>query len=182
MPPLRQVELPQVDPQEQPEALEEESSDSSTGSAATTELFEDEGPDFEPGEQPDQERVAYTRRPGDEPELLAGDGWDPNVVASNLETIGLVIHTTAGVGESDWLFTQKELRTIAPPLARILNRYDATRLAAAAGDDLAVLAGLAAYTLRSVKERKEVLEGTTAEDLLAAHEVGIPNAPPAPEA
>lgn len=142
--------------EETPEVDEEESADSLTASSAATDFFEDPGPAFE-GEQPvDEDRAAFTIRPGQQ-ELL-DVAWDPNVVKSILEAVGQTTHTIAGKGDQDWIFIERELRAIAPPLARILSRYSATAAGAAAGDEIAVILGLSGYTMRSIKERKEAME------------------------
>jgi hypothetical protein len=67
------------------------------------------------------------------------------------------------MAEADSIYTRDELRAIAPPLTRILNRYDATRAAAATGDELALLIGLTGYVGRSIEERRRALRALAAE-------------------
>jgi hypothetical protein len=170
VPAPRRVQVPPAqDPEEQQTPPEEQegdaSADSSTGSSAATEFFEDTGPEFEGKGSPlDEDRAAFTIRPGEQ-ELLDIE-WDPNVVKSILEASGSVLHQAAGKGEQDWIFIERELRAIAPPLARILSRYPATAAAAAAGDEFAVIIGLSGYTIRSLKERKAALEAAAVEPAL----------------
>ena len=76
---------------------------------------------------------------------------------SILQTQGSILHQAAGAGGSDWLYTEAELGAIAPPLTRILNRYDATRAAAGTGDEIALVIGLSAYVGRSYQERRAAL-------------------------
>jgi len=125
--------------------------------AATSEFVSDAGPQFDPDAIDDAV---------DAPELAdgteaAGGGvpleWDPAIVRDALELQGSLLHQAAGRGERDWIYTAQELRAIAPPLTRILNRYDTTRAAAAQADELAVLFGLGGYTIRSINESRRAL-------------------------
>ena len=99
-----------------------------------------------------------------EPELEAAPPalipeWSADVVRGLLEAQGNLAHTLVAVDkESDeWLYTRADLAAIAPPLTRILNRYDATRAAAGAGDEAAVVLGLSGYVLRSYSTRRASL-------------------------
>lgn len=83
--------------------------------------------------------------------------WEEETVRSILNAQGGALHALAGVSEDDWVYTQTELAAIAPPLTRILNRYDATRAAAGTGDELALLIGMSGYVGRSIAERRRVL-------------------------
>lgn len=150
---------------------------SSTASSAGTEFFEPdgEGPEFEGAEPADQERAAFTVRPGEE-QILDVD-WDPKVVRSLLESTGQVLHTAAGKSQEDWVFTERELRAIAPPLARILSRYPVTAAASGIGDEFAVIIGFSGYTMRSLKERKAAIE---AQQARAAAAVAAPAPAPDP--
>ena len=74
-----------------------------------------------------------------------------------LETQGAALHAVAGKADEDWLYTKTELDAISKPLTRILNRYDATRVAAGTGDEIALLLGFTGHTLRSLQERKAAL-------------------------
>jgi hypothetical protein len=97
-------------------------------------------------------------------ELLDGLAWDSEVVRGLLTAQGQALHTFAGKGEDDWIYTRDELRAIAPPLTRILNRYDATRAAAGTGDELALLIGLTGYVGRSISVRRDVLRAQRADE------------------
>jgi hypothetical protein len=74
-----------------------------------------------------------------------------------LQAKGNALHALVGVGQQDWAYTDADLLAIAPPLTNILNRYPATRAAAAAGDELAVAVGFGGYVVRSWRERMAVL-------------------------
>lgn len=136
--------------------------DSSTGSsAATSDFIADPGPEFDPQQagqdanDRDADRVLSVA-PGGETGIEVE--WDPAVVKSMLQAQGAAVHAVAGKAEEDWVYTRQELSAIAPPLTRILNRYDATRVAAATGDELALLLGLTGHTMRSLQERKAALD------------------------
>lgn len=63
---------------------------------------------------------------------------------------GLVEWRAGLDGTELWLHTDQDLRAIAPPLTRILNRYDVTRAAAAAGDEALLAAAILRYGSRNV--------------------------------
>lgn len=83
--------------------------------------------------------------------------WEEDTVRGVLTAQGAAVHLAIGVGDEDWLYVKSELDTIAPPLTRILNTYDATRAAAAGGDAIAAAIGFGAYGMRSIMERRAVL-------------------------
>lgn len=85
-----------------------------------------------------------------------------------------MLHALAGKGDDDWLYTQAELRAIAPPLARILNRYPVTAAAAGSGDELAVLIGFGGYAMRSIQVRREAIAAERAEAGDVEPELGAP--------
>lgn len=127
--------------------------DSSAASSAE-EFLADPGPAFDPKQAPE----APALEPEDEP--LVAEGWQEETIRSLLVTQGNVTHMVFNAGPEDtdtWKHTQDDLRAIAPPLTRILNRYDASRAAAAAGDEIALIAGLAAYGGRNYTKRKRLL-------------------------
>jgi hypothetical protein len=62
-----------------------------------------------------------------------------------------------------WLHTQRDLRAIAPPLTRILNRYDVTRAAAAAGDEALLAAGLLRYGTGNVVKTRRAMAARRAQ-------------------
>ena len=97
-------------------------------------------------------------------------------VRTVLFNVGDGVHAIAGVGDYDWVMTQRDLDRIAPPLTRILNRYDAAKVAAGYSDELAVLIGAGLYGWRSMLERVAV---TRAEERNQASEG--PSRAPRPE-
>lgn len=90
---------------------------------------------------------------------------------------GDMLHAVVGVGELDWRATQADLDRIAPPATRILNRYDATRAAAAKSDELALIMGLGLYSWRSMLERRAIL---FAEQERTVEGTARPSSPPPP--
>jgi hypothetical protein len=121
---------------------------SSTASSNGSEFYADAGPQFDADAPPAPPVV-------DEPPIALA--WDVAVVEGCLTAQGQVLHTAIGKAETEWIYTRDELKAIAPPLTRILNRYDATRAAAGTGDEIALLLGLVGYTGRSIQERRAVL-------------------------
>jgi hypothetical protein len=142
--------VPPKSPPPDPPSPSEKSDDqvSSTGSSAGSEFFADAGPSFD-AEAPPAPPVV-----DEAPIALA---WDVEVVKGCLTAQGQVLHTVIAKADEEWLYTRDELHAIAPPLTRILNRYDATRAAAGTGDEIALLLGLTGYVGRSVKARRAVL-------------------------
>jgi hypothetical protein len=83
--------------------------------------------------------------------------WDEERVGFLVTAQGQATHAMIGVAETDWVWLDGELKAVVPPLTAILNRYDATRAAAAAGDELALAVGAFGYVLRSYTERRTEL-------------------------
>jgi hypothetical protein len=150
----------------------DEAVDSSEDSAASSTsnghgFIADPGPAHDPEAAPPPDEPA--------PELLDA-AWDPEVVKGLLTAQGQALHTFAGKGADDWVYTRDELRAIAPPLTRILNRYDATRMAAATGDEFALIIGLTGYVGRSITVRRDALrELRDDEEELEPIEVYVPS-------
>jgi hypothetical protein len=69
---------------------------------------------------------------------------------------GLLLHHLVAIEKesTEWVYTERDLAAIAPPLTAILNRYDVTRAGAAAGDELALAIGFLGYGSRSIRERR----------------------------
>jgi hypothetical protein len=163
------------------------SPDSSEGSSASEAGFEqllaEPGPEFdadqagEDASARDGDRL-LTAAPGGEAGIVIE--WDEQTIRSLLEAQGSAVHGLIGKAEEDWVYTRTELAAIAKPLTRILNRYDATRVAASTGDEIALILGLAGYTMRSVQERKAVLAAQKALEEQDQPAGGIP-VPPIPE-
>lgn len=126
------------------------SADSSTSNGSGSGFVTDPGPAHDADAAPPPQEAPAA-------DVLDGLAWDTDVVKGLLTAQGQALHTFAGRAESDWVYTRDELRAIAPPLTRILNRYDATRAAAATGDELALLLGLTGYVGRSIDERRKAL-------------------------
>lgn len=158
---MPQAKRPRAGSEEEPEtttaAASGEAAGSSTGSSAGSErvaangFFSDPGPGF------DEEAAARAPEPEPAPEVL-DLAWHEETVRGLLEAQGAALHAVAGKAETDWVYTRDELRAIAGPLTRILNRYPATQAAAGSGDELAVLIGVTGYTTRSIRERQAALK------------------------
>ena len=128
---------------------------SSTGSEP--DFIADPGPPFDLKHSPQ----APTLKP-DELAAQADERWQETTIKSLLTTQGNVAHHFLQATPEDhdtWKHTTDDLKAIAPPLTRILNRYDATRAAAAAGDEIALAAALAAYTGRNYTKRRRLIAG-----------------------
>lgn len=98
--------------------------------------------------------------PAPEPEAdVLEVGWEEERVRQLLRAQGVVLHAAVAVDKTseEWLYSDHELRAVAGPLTNILNRYDATRAAAAVGDELALIIGLTGYASRSYLERRRLL-------------------------
>jgi hypothetical protein len=170
-------ESPESPPEASPTDGEEPSGDSRRASAkgSSAEPFVGEpGPEFDAaaaaGEpEPSGELHAL---PEPEPE------WDEQVLGGLLRTQGQVLHYAVGVAERDWQYTEADLQSIAPPLARILNRYPTTRAVAGSADPLALAIAVGAYGLRSSKERAQALAELEAEEEEAEQPITGEPAPP----
>lgn len=138
---------------------------SSTASPAA-DLIGDAGPAFI---EPERDEL-----PGpDAAELAAAVGglsWSEPRVRAILQAKGQALHGLIAVdpASDEWVYTSGDLTAIAPPLTRILNRYPATRAAAASGDELALVIGFAGYGMRSWSQRRAALQ------LLAAYQAEQP--------
>lgn len=72
---------------------------------------------------------------------------------------GALVHALFAVdpASTEWVYVQAELDAIAPPLTRIVNRYQALAAIAKHGDVAGVGLGLFAYGKRSLGERVEAI-------------------------
>lgn len=73
---------------------------------------------------------------------------------------GSVMHAVLRVGPEDtetWKHTEEDLASIAPPMTRIFNRYNVTRAAAAAGDEILLGAAITRYAARNYTTRRRLL-------------------------
>jgi hypothetical protein len=176
-------ELPPEPPEQTDGQQPPESDEGSSRVSSASDFIADPGPEFDPGQaaqdtkERDDDRVLSVA-PGGETGIEVE--WDPAVVKSMLQAQGSAVHAVVGKADEDWLYTKDELAAIAPPLTRILNRYDATRVAAATGDELALILGLTGHTMRSLQERKAVLDAIKAAEEAAeqqAEKFGVPQPP-----
>lgn len=115
----------------------------------------DPGPAFDADGRPESPQPD----PTGEQLVEVPDLWDERRVAQLLQAKGLALHALVAVDKQsgEWVYTQNDLAAIAPPLTAILNRYEPTRAAAHAGDELALIVGLASYTGRSIMERRTAI-------------------------
>jgi hypothetical protein len=126
-------------------------------------LIGDAGPVFDPGAAPPP-------APELPAALAGGELWTVPRVKALMTAQGSLLHGAIAVDKqsSEWAYTEADLGAIAPALTRILNRYEPTRAAAAAGDELIVAVGFAGYAARSVSERRRALALARVDDDQAA--------------
>jgi hypothetical protein len=123
-------------------------------------------PHAEP-EQPDEQPVGILDPPPPPSELVAEAEslptplaqWEEAAIRGYLTMVGDGAHELyawrfrsahgAGEAEQAWRMTEVDLDRIAPPLTRILNRYDAIRRVAPASDPIAVAVGTGMWAWRS---------------------------------
>ncbi len=157
--PARRRERQRQSPNGSPPAPEQ-AAVSSTGSSDGSEFLSDPGPAFDPERSP-----AAPEPEPDEREL--DEGWDEARIREFLTLQGEITHAVLRVGKDDdetWIHTESDLKTIAPPLTRILNRYDVTRAAAAAGDEALLAAAVARYGTRNYTKRRRMLAELRAQE------------------
>jgi hypothetical protein len=131
---------------------------SPTGSSAGFDFVTDPGPAFDPEAGPAEPELETIDR-------LEDLGWEEATIREALSTQGELLHELARwrlaldeeEAEDVWMHTDRDLRAIAPPLTRILNRYDVTRAAAVAGDEALLAAGIARYGARNVIKTRRLL-------------------------
>lgn len=114
------------------------------------------GPGFDPKTPPDIAPPQHEEQRSGAP---AGAGaewteeWDEDKLRSWLTNVGDGLHEAFGIADRDLAMTQKDLERIAPPLSRVLNRYEPTRAAAQFSDPAAVALGFGMYGWRTTLER-----------------------------
>jgi hypothetical protein len=143
---------PNDEPTPSPDAAADSGADSSKADGAG--LLGDAGPDFQ------QAPPTPATPPIDAGAALAGgELWNVSRVKAILTAKGVLLHGALAVDKqsTEWVYTQADLQAIAPPLTRILNRYEPTRVAAGAGDEMALGIGLLGYAARSISERRRAL-------------------------
>jgi len=85
---------------------------------------------------------------------IAEEQWEEESVRQHLLMVGEGIHEVWGVAEKDWEMSSRDLNRIAPPLTRILNRYQPTRAVAEYSDPVLLGWGSFMYASRSVLQAK----------------------------
>jgi hypothetical protein len=130
-------------------------SPSSGAGSPDADFVADPGPAFDPKRAPAAPDVDALD------ENAAGEEqWDEERIREFLVLQGETTHWLLQVSDQDedtWLHTDRDLRAIAPPLTRILNRYDVTRAAAAAGDEILLVSAVSRYGLRNYSKRRRYL-------------------------
>jgi hypothetical protein len=111
---------------------------------------------WRPPEQPTPAQLD----PGDDfepppPEPLE---WSPERGGAIVRAGGFLLHTADGMarepgGDELWRATEADVDAIAPPLARILNRYEPARRLAGVSDETELAIGLMGYARRNLAER-----------------------------
>lgn len=124
------------------------------------EFVSDPGPEFDPKHAPDA--------PAPEQDLeQTFEEWTEEQIRGALTLQGNVTHALLKVSEEDtdtWKQTEDDLAAIAPPLTRILNRYDVTRAAAAAGDEILLGTALIGYGAKNYTRRRLLLARRNAQE------------------
>lgn len=147
------------------------SANSSTGSGkasqadAAAAFVSNPGPEFQPGDEPPPVAGAGDVEPPLQLLPSLEPEWEDEAVARLLVAKGELLHTFVGVADDDWRYTEADLRAIAPPLSRILNRYPATKAAAVGQDPLALAIATSAYAIRSAQERAAALKARAEEEV-----------------
>lgn len=136
------------------------------GSPPGNDLNADPGPAFAPGEStpPPASAAAldqdeYAPAP---PQLVE---WTPERAAGIVRGIGFLLHRADSLGSKPggddlWRATEQDAADAAPPLARILNRYEPARRLAGISDEAELGFVLAGYVKRNL-----ALRGRLAADL-----------------
>jgi hypothetical protein len=164
-----------------PAPAEGSSPGSSRGSAASGPFVADPGSAFDPKSAPAGPELPPSPA---EAEAIVAIEWEEEQVRRWLLLQGELGHTFAGVAENDWRYTEADLTSIAGPLSRILNRYDATRAAAAYSDPASVIFGFGMYTIRSAGERRKaiaVLKAAQEQEVPITGVAAPPGSGPPPE-
>lgn len=158
-------------------------SDASTGgSSATTSTSSDPNPlglerdrwtppqDGQPADL-DDGSLDYVPPP---PELLE---WTPERAGAIVRAGGFLLHTADPVAKDPiaaelevelWRATEDDVDAIAPPLARILNRYAPARRLAGVSDEMELAFGMIGYLRENLADRGRVLTARRRADEEAA--------------
>jgi hypothetical protein len=124
------------------------------GFSDADDFVDDAGPAFDPKLVPELELAGE-----EEPDELLELGWQEAQIKELLTTQGSATNYLLRITDDDetWKHTKEDLAAIAPPLTRILNRYDVTRAAAAAGDELALVVAVSNYGIRNYTQRSRLI-------------------------
>jgi len=157
------------------EPLEEEpaAAASSAASSTSSPFAGDRGPGFSPDAQPPH----VGEEPLTGPVLGVVEIVPEEKVRSILLNGGDLLHAGIGVGELDWVMTEKDQDRIAPPLTRIINKHEQLAAIAGRSDELAVAIGTGLYAWRSLLEREAILKAQRRAETTPEPE---PEPPPAP--
>jgi len=87
--------------------------------------------------------------------------WTPERAGAVVRAGGYLLHAADGLGQEPegtllWRATEEDIAAIGPPLARILNRYDAARRLAGHVDEGELGFAMAAYARRNLALRGRV--------------------------
>lgn len=141
-------------------------------------VLDDGGPTFDPEAAAGAPPVLHPD------EVLPPEAeWEIETIESLLTTKGRVLHALIGVAEEDWRYTELDLAAIAPPLRRILNRYEPTKALAAHADPIVLAVAFGGYAIRSAEERRAALrdlEPADVEEIAPLADQPINAPPPAP--
>lgn len=111
------------------------------------------------------------------PGVPAYPGWEEKTVEQFLMGFGAGTHMLIGVADHDWQMTEKDLERIAPPLTRILNRWEPAVRVSPYADPLLVAHGFGLYGWRSALERQRALRDAQAEQEIAEGTHGYETGP-----
>ncbi len=115
---------------------------------------------FEPGAEPHPPLDAdLDEFEAPEPEPIV---WSPERAGYILKGAGFLLHSADGAsrkegGDELWKMTESDLEAMGPPLANILNRYDAARRLAGLSDEGALAFGMLGYAKRNLATRGRIL-------------------------
>lgn len=135
-------------------------SSAASARGSRSEFVEDAGPEFDP------EAAAAEAPPPPDPEAPPAlePEWEEQTIRDVLGIQGRLLHAAIGVAEEDWIHTDVDLQAIAPPLARIFNRYEPIRRYAGHADPLMLAIAFGSYGTRSLLERRQVLAAMAPEE------------------
>lgn len=153
--PPAQTPSPSQSPSQSPPSSGAPARSPSSGTGSSADFIADAGPVFDPRHAPAPPAVDEL----DEPDGQIG--WEEEQIRDGLELAGETLHWLFNGGPDDeetWLMTQRDLRAMVKPSTRILNRYDVTRAAAAAGDEALLAAALIRYGTRNYTKRRRYLK------------------------